>query len=206
MTKGKPKPRTVKNADEIKACLAMRAAGYSMPSIAEKLGVSLATQSRIYAKFKAGKGSLTESIIEESRQKLLSDGAFTDDLKRRIASILLDDASQFDQQRRALYECVDNLMLDNTLPAHYKLRGLAAAAVTLKTTSETIRKSLGIDKVEPEAKDLPELTISELTAADIQAMRKSQLMDSRFVGNDSDIMPFDLVEADSADDIVDETR
>jgi len=43
------------------------------------------------------------------------------------------------------------------------MRAVSAGAVTLKSTSETLRKSLGLDKEDDIGDELPELVISVMT-------------------------------------------
>ncbi|WP_036249763.1 hypothetical protein [Methylobacter sp. BBA5.1] len=172
---GKPKTN-----EELKAAIALRDAGYSIASISENTGISSATLSRHFAKHKVGKGSLTDEAVTLARSKLLQDGAFIDSLKHEIASTVLDDVAQFRQLRRAMTVTLDDLLNDTSLPSHYKMRGLAAYATTLKLSQETIRRALQIDNQEPEPESLPSLTIHELTPEEIAQMRQEQTKDAVF--------------------------
>jgi transposase-like protein len=181
-----------KTSDELKAAIALRDAGYSIASISEKTGISSATLSRHFAKHKVGKGSLTDEAVTLARSKLLQDGTFIDSLKHEIASTVLDDVAQFRQLRHAMTVTLDDLLNDATLPSHYKMRGLAAYATTLKLSQETIRRALQIDNQEPEPESLPTLTIYELTPEEITQMRQEQTKDAIY--DEPDIELIDVID------------
>lgn len=186
----------VKTPSQIEQAVTLRLAGYSVASIAEITGISPATLNRHFIKLGASKGGVSSEAVELARQQLLSDGTFINDLKHQVAAVLLDDLAQFTQQRRALSLFVDDLINDSSLPAHYKLRGAAAAATSLRLTSETIRKTLGVDSMPVEESELPTLTIEELTAPEIQAIRASQLGESAVYEEVDEYDDGDIVEED----------
>jgi hypothetical protein len=89
---------------------------------------------------------------------------------------LADDYALFIQLRTALSISVDKLTQDDSLPSHYVLRGLAAAAVSMTATQAAIRKTLNMNDIPILQSDLPTLEIKELTAVDIEALRQEQLV------------------------------
>lgn len=189
----------VKTPSEIEQAVTLRLAGYSVASISELTGISPATLNRHFAKLGASKGTISSEAVELARQQLLTDGSFINDLKCHVAAALLDDLSQFRQQRRALAVFVDDLLNDSTLPAHYKLRGSAAAATSLRLTSETIRRTLGIDAMPVEEAELPTLSISELTPEEITTIRANQLTEaSIFDGSNA------IEETENTGDVIEE--
>lgn len=164
----------VKTPEEIQQAILLREAGYSLASIAEKTSISVTTLSRHLKAHKTAKGTLRPEAIEEAKRQLLIDGGLIDELKRQIASTVCDDYAQFTQLRRATALTLDALMNDATLPAHYKTRGLAAIATTLRLSQELARKALGADDLQPAPESLPEIIVRELTDEEINQMRHEQ--------------------------------
>ncbi|WP_305909594.1 hypothetical protein Q9L42_004635 [Methylomarinum sp. Ch1-1] len=156
----------------------MRDAGYSLASIADKTGISIATLARHFKRHGVSKGSLTDESVELARQQLLSDAGFIDSLKAQIAASIVDDLAHVRQLRTASAILLEEMLNDKNLPPHYKTRGVAALSTSLRLTQEAARKALRVDELEPEPSELPELIVSELTAAEIEEMRKEQQSDS----------------------------
>lgn len=168
----KPK-RSVRTPAEVQEALILRSAGHSIASISQKTGMSVSTVERHIKSHKIIKGVLTDQAIQEAQTQLISET--TGDLRIIISSVLKDDVAQFHQIRAALSVSVERLVSDSSLAPHQVLRGLAAAATTLKLSGEVARRALKIDEVEPEQSTIPILEIVELTANDIAAMRQAQL-------------------------------
>ncbi|NOQ76390.1 MAG: hypothetical protein GQ475_01085, partial [Methylococcaceae bacterium] len=59
----------------------------------------------------------------------------------------------------------------DTTEALQVMRAVSAGAVALKSTSETLRKSLGMDRDDEVTGDLPELVISVLTEGEMSQIR-----------------------------------
>ncbi len=164
----------VKTPGEIQQAVTLRAGGYSLAAIANKTGISPSTLQRHFAKHRAKKGAISIDAIEEAKQSLLNDAGFVDGLKHMIASSITDDLAHVAQLRGAMALTLESLMTDNTLPAHYRTRGLAALATSLRLTQETSRKALAIDAQPPEQATIPVLSITELTAEDIATIHQQQ--------------------------------
>jgi hypothetical protein len=152
--------------------IAMRSAGWTVSAIANYTGSSPATINRYLIKHKAKKGALTEQAIEDAKALLLAQTS--GDIAQRISSVLEDDYALFLQIRNATSIAVDALIHDTTLPSHYTLRGLAAAAVTMTATQACIRKTFQIDDMAPAQLDIPVLVVSELTINQIEELRAQQ--------------------------------
>jgi len=152
----------------------LREGGYSLTSIATKLNTSVSTLSRHFKRHAIGKGSLCGDAVLEAKQQLLNDAGFIDSLKNQIAASITDDLAHVKQLREASALLLEEIMSDKNLPAHYKARGVTALTTGVRLTQEVARRALQVDKLEPEAQDLPELTIRELTNDDVQEMRAKQ--------------------------------
>ena len=166
----------------IEEAVILREGGYSLASISNKTGISPATLHRQFKKHGINKGSLTNTAIEVAKQQLLSDAGFVDSLKHQIAASITDDLAHVKQLREASALLLEELMNDKSLPAHYKARGVTALTTGIRLTQEVARRALQVDKLEPEAQDLPELTIRELTTNEIELMRNEQVKESIEVG------------------------
>jgi len=70
---------------------------------------------------------------------------------------------------------LEEVMIDKSLPAHYKSRAVAALATSLTLTQKAARIALQADSQPIEQDSLPELFITELSQDDIVEMRRSQL-------------------------------
>jgi AcrR family transcriptional regulator len=169
-----------KTVAELERAAILRQAGYSLASIVEKTGISAATLARHFKRHKVAKGTLNDEAIAEARQQLLSDGGLIDQLKHEIAATIVDDISQFKLLRAAIAANLEELENDASLPAHYRSRGLAALSTSLRLSQELARKALRIDEMQPEAGELPELTVRELTQDEVEQLRHEQSKDSIF--------------------------
>jgi len=164
----------LKTADQLKEAVVLRDGGYSLAAIATKTGISASTLSRHFKKLGAPKGRLTGEAIEQARQQLLNDAGFVAGLKHQIAAVVADDLAHFVVIREAMAITLEELMNDKTLPPHYRTRGLAALATTLRLSQEAARKALAIDDQPIEQESIPILTISELTSDEIEEMHRQQ--------------------------------
>lgn len=168
----------------LEQAIVLREAGYSLASIANKTGVSSATLFRQFKKHGIKKGSISDSAIIDAKKQLLNDAGFIDSLKHQIAASITDDLAHVKQLREASALLLEELMNDRSLPAHYKARGVTALTTGIRLTQEIARRALQVDKLEPDAPDLPELTIRELTNDDIKLMRAEQVKSGAdFIGN-----------------------
>ena len=164
----------LKTADQLKQAVILRDGGYSLAAIAVKTDISASTLSRHFKKLGAAKGGLTDEAIAQARQALLNDAGFITDIKRQIAAVIVDDLAHVIQIREAMTLTLEGLMADGSLPAHYKTRGIAALATTLRLTQEAARKALAIDDQPPEQESIPILSISELTSDEVGEIHRRQ--------------------------------
>ena len=179
--------------------IAMRSAGWTVSAIANYTGSSPATINRYLIKHKAKKGVLTEQAIEDAKALLLAQTS--GDIAQRISSVLEDDYALFLQIRNATSIAVDALIHDTTLPSHYTLRGLAAAAVTMTATQTCIRKTFQIDDMAPAQLDIPVLIVSELTINQIEELRAQQKAISIEHG---EVNHLSILEAETNNDVIEE--
>jgi len=154
-----------------KHALAMRAAGYTIVLIADKTRVSVSTLKRLFKTHTVKKGEIKQSVIDKATDELLHDATTVEIIKREAASLLLDDLAMAKRLREAMAEATEALEASDTTEALQVMRAVSAGAVALKSTSETLRKSLGLDKEDEVSGDLPELVISVLTEDEMSDIR-----------------------------------
>lgn len=157
--------------EQQQAALAMRAAGYSITVIADHTGASVSTLKRLFKRCGVKKGSVSEELIEKATVELLQDVEAVETVKREAAALLMDDLALSKRLRQAMAEAADKLVATDTTQALQVMRAVSSAAVALKSTSETLRKSLGLDKDDSAIDELPELTIRVMTNDEIEAVK-----------------------------------
>lgn len=157
--------------EQQQAALALRAAGYSITVIAERTDASVSTLKRLFKRCGVKKGSVSEELVEKAKEELLQDAEAVEMVKREAAALLMDDLALSKRLRYAMAEAADKLVANDTTEALQVMRAVSSGAVALKSTSETLRKSLGIDKDDNVIEQLPELTISIMTGEEIEAVK-----------------------------------
>lgn len=160
------------NPKILKRALVLREAGYSLSAISEKTGLSSSTLYRHFKKLEVSRGGLTSVTVEQARQDLLGDAGFVDQLKHAIASAVLDDIQISKVIRTAMLLSLDELITDTLTPAALKSRSLAALSVSLKTTSDVVRRALNLDQESyQQLEELPTLTIRKMDDTEIAAVQ-----------------------------------
>ncbi len=164
----------------------LRAAGYSITAIAEKVGVSVSTVKRYATKIP--KGAANEELIDQARQDLLTHLA-DDNIKSHLASLIADDLALSDRLRArvaSVLEETDAMVATTPQEAGQLARMLSAAATAIKLSSDTLRTTLGVTERQlhtSTTENLPELTIVDLTGQQIQEIRDKAAAISAGVGN-----------------------
>jgi len=154
-----------------KKALTLRAAGYTITSISDKTNISVSTLKRLFKEYSVKKGELKQAVINKATDELLHDATAVEATKREMASLVHDDLAQVKRLRTAMAEAIEVLTATDTTEALQVMRAISAGAVSLKSTSETLRKSLGMDKDDEVSGDLPELVISVLTEQEMSDIR-----------------------------------
>lgn len=154
-----------------KKALILRTAGYTITSISDKTNMSVSTLKRFFKEHMVKKGELKQSVIDKATDELLHDATAIEEIKREMASLIHDDLAQVKRMRTVMAEAIDVLEATDTSEALQVMRAVSAGAVALKSTSETLRKSLGMDKDDEVTGDLPELIISVLTEDEMSDIR-----------------------------------
>jgi AraC-like DNA-binding protein len=151
--------------------ITLRAAGYTLAVISDKAGMSISSLKRLFETYTIKRGELKQAVIDKATSELLNDASTVEIIKREAASLLLDDLAMVKRLRESMVGAMEVLEASDTAEALQVMRAVSAGAVALKSTSETLRKSLGLDKENEVSGDLPELVISVLTEAEIEGIR-----------------------------------
>jgi|GEM_PF-2779640 len=154
-----------------KKALTLRAAGYTITAISDKTGISVSTLKRLFSEYSVEKGGLKQSVVSKAIDELLHETSAIEEIKREAAILISDDIAQVKRLREVMAMATEALEANNTSEALQVMRAVSAAAVALKSTSETLRKSLGLDKQDQDSGDLPELIISVLTEDEMEGIR-----------------------------------
>ncbi len=176
----------------------LRAAGYTHAVIADKTNISMSALKRLFKTHSVRRGELKQSVIDKAKDELLNDANTIANIKLEAANLLFDDLAQAKRLRQAMAAATEYLEANNTAEALQVMRAVSAGAVALKSTSETLRKSLGLDKDDDLGDELPELVISVMTEDEMATIRHEAKM--RSVGFDDGLgglLPIDDDEADN---------
>jgi len=160
---------------QVTEAITLREAGFTLTSIAEKIGVSVSSLQRSFKKHSVKKASLRVKAVEKAREDLLSRVTSSESIKHEAAKLVCDDLAHSTLLREKAALTIESLNATDTAEAALSMRALVAYSTLLKNTSDTIRRGLGIDKSDmgESIEDLPDLTISEMTADDIEAITKA---------------------------------
>jgi nucleoside diphosphate kinase len=163
--------------------LTLRTAGYTHAYISDKTGISISSLKRLFKDHKVKKGELKKELIEKATQDLINDSSSVESIKREVAALIMDDVALVKRLRQAMGEAAEMLTATDTAEALQVMRAVSSGAVALKSTSETLRKSLGIDKEKEISDDLPELTITIMTDEEVEAVKEKARQRNLGVGD-----------------------
>ncbi|MFI8611178.1 helix-turn-helix domain-containing protein [Pseudomonas sp. NPDC077649] len=168
----------------------MREAGYTLPTIADRLGISLSTVQRLLKKHKAVAGATTQALIEKAREEMLASAFSLERIQQTAASLVLDDLAIARQIRRKLSNALDVLEPDSPIV----FRSLAASATALKLTQDVGRRALPLDKLEQaqSVEELPELQIHIMSGMDVEEMRAQQRLEEAELNGDEEAVKEEL--------------
>jgi len=160
---------------QISEAVTLREAGFSLTSIAGRLSVSVSSLQRAFKTHKIKKGTLTAKAVKDARKSLLSHVTSSEEIQHEAAKLVTDDLAHSQLLREKAAVTIEALNATDTAEAALCMRALVAYSTLLKNTSDTLRRGLGIDKNDTAATldDLPDLTITEMTAEDIKAITNS---------------------------------
>lgn len=174
---------------EVSEILALREVGYTVLAISQRLNLSVRTIQRHLCTHGTKKGSLKAEVIAKAREELTQLITSNTTIREEAAKLISDDISHSNHIRAIILEASAQLVATNPHEAMLVMRAAAAYSTTLKNTSDTIRHSLGVDRIVEESDELPELVIRELTSQEIK-----QIVMQNHVDEHDDFDELDVVE------------
>lgn len=153
--------------------LTFRSAGHTITVISDTTGVSVSSLKRLFKEYSVDKGKLKKEAVQKATDALIHDASAIENIKREVSALILDDIALAKRLRAAMAEAADKLVATDTTQALQVMRAVSSGAVALKSTSETLRKSLGIDKDDEVNDELPELLITIMTDEEIEAVKQA---------------------------------
>lgn len=152
--------------------VAMRAAGYTVPLIAERTGVSTSTVKRTLRRHQQAAGAESDlDLVELAREDLWAQFSTDEALRGLYDTLLADTLHHIETSREAASEALRHLKATDTRDAALIFRALTAHATTLKAHVDTIR----VLAPRPElADELPTLQITVINPEEVEEMRQQQ--------------------------------
>ena len=156
---------------EISEMLALREAGFTALAISQRTGFSIRTIHRHLSAHGSKKGRLKADVIENARSELLDLVTSSPVMREQAAKLISDDLAHSIHIRNIVIAATEHLIAKTPQEAMLVMRAAAAYSTVIKNTSDTIRHSLGLDKLVDDVGDLPKLVIEEITNEKAVAMR-----------------------------------
>lgn len=165
-------------------------ASMTLDGIAAHIGIGRSSVSRYFKEAGIKHGARLKEAEEELRRKMLEESAAK-------AALHLERVSETKDQHYSWATAIARLTMAQIIKAQKDKASLASVANEIKTLEKVTAvlhnamqqryKALGIDKIDEDPGDLPELLVTELTANEIEEMRNQK-------------------DEDDADDLSDEER
>lgn len=160
---------------EVTEILVLREAGYTVLAISQKLNISTRTVDRHLSEHGAKKGSLKKEVIDKAKSDLFESVTSNPSIQLEAAKLIIDDIAHSQHLRSIMMEATEHLKATTLADAALVMRALAAASTALKNTSDTIRHSIGADKVVNDVGEMPALEIVELTNEQLEQIANRDL-------------------------------
>lgn len=156
--------------EETRLIVSMRAAGWSLTTIAEKLGIGISSVQRTLKRHPVRSGEALDEITKAARMELLS--LFDEDtqIKAIYSEIIADQLSQIRLARTKSAESLEALNPTDSKSATQCMRAIAAHATAMKLHTDSIRSLLERPLDEDR---IPELVIREMTTEDVKRLQQT---------------------------------
>lgn len=155
--------------------VALREAGYSLASIATRLGIGISSVQRIIKKRGAVAGAATAEMIARARDEMIAAAYGLESVRQIAASLVHDDLDLAQRIRQKAVEILDAIDVTRD-SATQDARALAAVSTALRLTQDVQRRTLPLDKLEraDSVEELPEIHIRIMTDDDVKELREQQ--------------------------------
>jgi hypothetical protein len=160
--------------DEISQALALREAGYTTLSISQRIGISVRSLQRHFAKHGIKKGAIKKEVLDTARAELLKRVTSDEAIQEEAAKLINDDLAHARHLRDIIVAAAEQLQATSLKEAVLVMRAAAAYSTAIKNTSDMMRHTLRIEKtIDDTDRELPELVIRELTNDEIEELRRA---------------------------------
>lgn len=163
---------TKANPKAVAQVCALRAAGYSLASIATHTNLSVSTVQRYLKKRSVKKGEAMDAMINAAHEQLQHEVTSDEGMRTIFKELVADTTAQVKLAREKSAELLDKLDADDNKSAALSLRGLAAHSTAIKNHADTLRHLLPEPQMDSE--ELPELVVRVMTEEDVAEMRRQQ--------------------------------
>jgi lambda repressor-like predicted transcriptional regulator len=130
------------NPEQITQAVAMRAAGFTLAAISERLGASIRTLQRVFERHRARKGEVTTEAVQSAKRDLIEGLFSTERLKEEISKLIADEIAHARLLRERIANASEHLTANNLSEAAIVMRSAAAYSTALKNTSDMLRHTL----------------------------------------------------------------
>ncbi len=148
--------------------VAMKAAGYTLASIADRTGISVRTLSRHFSRIETKPEPITDELVQRERERMLEAIDSSERVREAIASSMLDSFALTRAIRAKVALAVDVIDVEDHERAREAARALAQLASALKATSAVTRSAMGDDDsspAKPTVLEIREMTSEEIAGA-----------------------------------------
>lgn len=175
--------------NETAEALALREAGFTVLAISQRLGIPTRTLERHFAKHGAKKGALKQEALEAARAEMLEHVTADDTIREEAAKMIVDDLAHARHLRTIVLNAAEQLKATSLQEAVLVMRAAAAYSTAIKNTSDMVRHSLCLDRNTSDSRALPELVIEEITAAELERIRKGEaIAEETSTGRDGGVL------------------
>jgi AraC-like DNA-binding protein len=169
--------KQVATPDVVGEALAMREAGYTALAISQRLGLSVRTLQRHFASAGTRKGAIKAEVLRKAKDTLMARITSDEAIKEEAARLVADDLAHSMHLREVILAASEQMTAASLRDAVQVMRAAAAYSTAIKNTSDIIRRSLRLEERDDAADELPELVVTELSQAEIAALRDEQSPD-----------------------------
>jgi len=159
---------------QITEAATLRAAGFTLTAISERIGVSVSSLQRAFKRHSVKRASLSAEAVKRATDDLLGHVTSSDRIKEEAARIVADDLAHSRLIREKAATTLEALGASDTAEAALAMRALAAYSTVLKNTTDTLRRSMRLDRdgLYEDLEELPELPIIEMSADEVAEVRR----------------------------------
>jgi predicted transcriptional regulator len=168
----------------------LRSAGYTIPLIASKTGVSTSTVKRAIKRHPQPSDEAHLNLVAEARTALRDEYGSDDALAGLYASMLADTLHHIEASREIANAALAKLRTTDTKDAALVFRALTAHATTLKAHVDTIKAIAPLPDL---ISELPILQVSCITDEEVADLRRAQEEEDALMGDGADWPETELV-------------